>query len=838
MTQKPRPSRSSDATGRARRGAEGPQSAFHRAVVRLKRPLETSAHNNFAALSKMPDLARDVGLACGAFEALAIPADVRAEAAVLAKSFAVFEQAGQATQPTPLRETVASALAIARKWSTPEFAEALLTRPLSTLAGVGPKRAEAFASRGMRNVVDAMFYLPTRYDDRRALSQVCDLEVGRRATFIGEIRSIDKQTHRARGRYQKILEAVIGDETGSVNLKWFRAIGSIEKELTRGAMFLVTGDVKRYRFSKEIVHPELERVDVDGAAGESDDAASEQAERALESIVPEYPTPDGLHPRTLRRVIRNAVLEYADLVVGCLPEEVVRSRNLPEPGRALLLVHAPEREAELARYERFASAAHERLVLEELYLLQLGLVLRRAQRSQCAGIAIDIENDRVCAAPRALPFALTGAQERVWREISRDMSEPHPMNRLLQGDVGSGKTAIALLAAVAAAASGYQTALMAPTELLAEQHARSLRALTSANAKALGLRIGLLTASLSRPEAGAVIEALGKGEVDLLVGTHALIQERVEFRSLALAIIDEQHRFGVLQRAALSESTPGAAEPHVLVMTATPIPRTLALTGYGDLELSVIDELPPGRSVTETLRMQAGDGERIMEMIRETTARGEQVYVVYPLVEESQKMDLRSAIESGGRIAEAFPDLRVDLLHGRLEAAQRGKVMDRFARGETDILVATTVIEVGVDVANASLMIIEHAERFGLAQLHQLRGRVGRGVAAGTCLLVSRGGGRDARARLDAMLRTTDGFEIADADLEIRGPGEFLGTRQSGELVDLRMADLVRDAHLVEVAREAAIATVHEDPRLSNSPTLMRAVETHWGDRLALIKVG
>jgi ATP-dependent DNA helicase RecG len=454
-------------------------------------------------------------------------------------------------------------------------------------------------------------------------------------------------------------------------------------------------------------------------------------------------------------------------------------------------VHAPEREAQLSRYEQFSSPAHERLVLEELYLLQLGLVLRRASRALVPGIAIDNTNERVSAAPRALPFTLTGAQERVWREISRDMGEAHPMNRLLQGDVGSGKTAIALLAAVAAAASGYQTALMAPTELLAEQHAKSLRALTRANAKALGLRIGLLTASLSRPQANAVVESLGKGEIDLLVGTHALIQERVEFRSLGLAIIDEQHRFGVLQRAALAAASPGLAEPHVLVMTATPIPRTLALTGYGDLELSVIDELPPGRSPTETLRMQAGDGERIMDMIRDTTGRGEQVYVVYPLVEESEKMDLRSAIESSERIASAFPDLRVDLLHGRLDADHRGKVMDRFARGEIDILVATTVIEVGVDVANASLMVIEHAERFGLAQLHQLRGRVGRGTAAGTCLLVSRGGGRDARARLDAMLRTTDGFKIADADLEIRGPGEFLGTRQSGELVDLRMADLI-----------------------------------------------
>jgi ATP-dependent DNA helicase RecG len=825
-------------TGRSHNGPTSPTSAFHAAVVRLQQPLEMAARSQFAALGKMPTFATDLAAACVPFASLAIPADVRSTVSAIATTFSAFGNAVVAKEDAAFREAILRALTLTHTWQEPTFVESLLARPLSTLGGVGPKRAEAFAGRGLRTVVDAMFYLPTRYDDRRALVEICDLEVGRRATFIGEVKSTDKQTHRAKGRYQKIFEAVVGDETGSVKLKWFRATGSIEKQLTRGAMFLITGDVKRYRFSKEIVHPELELIDTDGSKGEAADASTALEERALETIVPEYPTPEGLQPRMLRRVIQAAVLEYADLVEGCLPNDVIQARTLPAPGRALMRVHAPECEAELTRYEQFASPAHERLVLEELYLLQLGLVLRRASRAQVKGIAIDTTRERVCAAPRALPFTLTGAQERVWREVSRDMSEPHPMNRLLQGDVGSGKTAIALLAAVAASESGLQTALMAPTELLAEQHAKSLRAMTSANAKALGLRIGLLTASRSRVETNVVLESLAKGEIDLLIGTHALIQERVAFKSLGLAIVDEQHRFGVLQRAALASASLGAAEPHVLVMTATPIPRTLALTGYGDLELSVIDELPPGRSPTETLRMQAGDGERIMEMIRETVTRGEQVYVVYPLVEESEKLDLRSAIESSERIASAFSDLRVDVLHGRLDAPQRDKTMGRFARGEIDILVATTVIEVGVDVANASLMIIEHAERFGLAQLHQLRGRVGRGSAAGTCVLVSRGGGRDSRARLDAMLRTTDGFKIADADLEIRGPGEFLGTRQSGELADLRMADLVRDAHLVEVARDAAIVTVREDPGLANSPALLRAVEVHWGDRLALMKVG
>ncbi|MAE94839.1 MAG: ATP-dependent DNA helicase RecG, partial [Deltaproteobacteria bacterium] len=427
---------------------------------------------------------------------------------------------------------------------------------------------------------------------------------------------------------------------------------------------------------------------------------------------------------------------------------------------------------------------------------------------------------------------LTGAQERAWAEIRADLARPHPMSRLLQGDVGSGKTAVAALAAVAAARAGHQSALMAPTELLAEQHERTLRTLLEAS----GLELGLLTASA--PAAAEVRARLAAGEVDLVVGTHALVQREVAFARLALVVIDEQHRFGVLQRAALAAKTPDRRSPHTLVMTATPIPRSLALTLYGDLELSVIDELPPGRSPVTTTLARGGEGEQVARLVRETLDRGEQVYVVYPLVEESEKLDLRAATESTERIRSAFPDVTVDLVHGRLDAAARGEAMARFRRGETQLLVSTTVIEVGVDVANATLMVVEHAERFGLAQLHQLRGRVGRGERPGACVLVARGGGEDSEARLSAMLATTDGFRIADADLRIRGPGDFLGTRQSGKLPDLRFADLVRDARLVSLAREEARATVEVDPGLRRAPALARAVQIRWGGRLALVDVG
>jgi ATP-dependent DNA helicase RecG len=409
------------------------------------------------------------------------------------------------------------------------------------------------------------------------------------------------------------------------------------------------------------------------------------------------------------------------------------------------------------------------------------------------------------------------------------------MNRLLQGDVGSGKTAVAALAAVAAAESGQQAALMAPTELLAEQHARTLGTLL---AGAPRLRRALLTASVGSREAERVRAALAAGEIDLVVGTHALFQAEVRFARLALAVIDEQHRFGVRERQALAGRGPGGLHPHVLVMTATPIPRSLALTLYGDLDLSVIDELPPGRAPARTVLLREGEGRRVVELVRETLARGEQVYVVYPLVEESEKIDLRAATEQAERIRAAFPGAPVDLVHGRLDAEARGLAMDRFARGETKILVSTTVIEVGVDVPNATLMVVEHAERFGLAQLHQLRGRVGRGARPGTCVLVARGSGEDSEARLAALLETTDGFAIADADLRIRGPGEFLGTRQHGRLPDLRFADLVRDAKLVSLAREAARETVRRDPGLVRAPDLGRSVRLRWGERLALVGVG
>jgi len=545
-----------------------------------------------------------------------------------------------------------------------------------------------------------------------------------------------------------------------------------------------------------------------------------------------------MNPRTLRRLIGQAVDAYSDLVQGHLPSNVVDERGLPSVSVALRALHRPDSDVDVEQYAAFASPAHERLVMEELYLLELGLAMQRAKTSRRPGVAIDSERPESRTAAKALPWKLTGAQRRVIGEILGDLGRPHPMNRLVQGDVGSGKTAVAMLSAVAVAACGGQTALMAPTELLAEQHYRTLTKMVESGGGAIPLRVGLLTASLPRAEIKQVRGLLAMGEIDLVVGTHALVAGEIAFKDLVLSIVDEQHRFGVMQRAALSSARPDGRFPHRMVMTATPIPRSLAMTLYGELDLSVIDELPPGRKPIETILLRSGEGQRVMDLLRETLDRNEQVYVVYPLVEESEKMDLRSAIDSADSIGRAFPNHRIDVVHGRLDAAERQAAMERFASGASSILVATTVIEVGVDVPEATLMVIEHAERFGLAQLHQLRGRVGRGGAKGRCVLVARGSSEKSEQRLRAMIRTTDGFKIADADLDIRGPGDFLGTRQSGHMPELRIADLLRDTLLVAAVRNIARREVDGDPTLQRVPATRRAVRERWGRRIDLSGVG
>jgi len=798
------------------------RSPLLRALEPVRRPLELAAQDGFSRAGRIRNLEETVHRAAAAAAGLRIPPDARSALSAVAKRFA------EPVAPELLAAAVTDALERTSGLMAPGFADAVLARPLTVLPGVAERRAETLARRGLRTLSDLVFLLPTRYEDRRRLTLLADLQVGQRATFVARVKAVESSTARVRGRLQRVLQVLVSDDSGTIRLKWFHGAEHLRERLAKGVPVLVSGEVRRWRFDPELLHPDLELLDEE----DSQDGA------ALRRVVPVYASVEGVPPRTLRRLVERALERTLDVAEGLLPEWLAGTYRLPPLHEALARVHAPEPEADVEALLARRSPAHQRLVLEELFLLELGLGLRRSGRAREPGVALAAGAAAARRAARSLPFRLTDAQSRACREILSDLQAPHPMHRLLQGDVGSGKTVVAFLAAVAARAEGHQGALLAPTELLAEQHARSLARLQGAGPGAPPLRMALLTASQGRAEAGAARSALASGEIDLVVGTHALLGEDVRFRSLALVVVDEQHRFGVAQRRTLLGRGADGRVPHLLVMTATPIPRTLALTLYGDLDLSVIDELPPGRQPVSTDVLRPGEGRRVLDLLRQTLARGEQAYVVYPLVEESEKTDLRAASESVERLQRALPEARIDLVHGQLDATRRGEAMARFERGETAVLVSTSVVEVGVDVANATLMIVEHAERFGLAQLHQLRGRVGRGERPGTCLLLARGGGADSEARLRAMMETRDGFAIADADLRIRGPGEFLGTRQSGRLPDLRIADLLRDGLWLERAREAARRELERDPWLRRSPVWKRAVERRFGERLALVDVG
>ncbi|MBW1807184.1 MAG: ATP-dependent DNA helicase RecG [Deltaproteobacteria bacterium] len=702
-----------------------------------------------------------------------------------------------------------------------------LQTPIQYIKGVGPRRAARFAARDVNTVSDALFMLPRAYEDRRQVRTIITLVPGERATFTAEV--LDFGIRRI-GKKRRMFELILGDETGQITCRWFNFNpATFSKRFSRGQEVKVAGRVELYRNVRGLVHPDIEKIGM-----RSDDDGDDFA-----NIIPIYPEIEGVYPKIVRQVMRRVVSRFAPKLTECLPEEIRRRHELPPLVSALQAVHFPAADADVDQLNQGRSAAHKRVVFEEFLLLQLGLALRRGQWKSEPGRALSPQGDLVAFAARLFGFELTNGQKKVLTEIVSDMASEKPMNRLLQGDVGSGKTALGILAAYVAAESNTQTAFMAPTEILAEQHYRQIKKLLlSDQDKRASLKAGFLTSSIKGADRRGELERIATGRVQLVVGTHALIEEKVKFNQLGLCVIDEQHRFGVLQRAKLRAK---GLTPDVLVMTATPIPRTLSMTIYGDLDVSILDELPPGRSPVKTYVLSGSQVSQAYRFVRQAVARGGQAYLVYPLVEESEKIALRDATQMFKSLSEgALAGLRLGLLHGRLSAAEKDEVMSRFVAGQLDVLVATTVIEVGVDVSNATVMVVEHSERFGLSQLHQLRGRVGRSSKPGTCFLVAYSlASEDARTRMKVMERTTDGFVIAEEDLAIRGPGEFIGTRQSG-LPAFIFGNLSRDADLLTVARKEAFALVDKDPDLSRPEhrLLKEALMLRWGNRLALAQVG
>lgn len=687
--------------------------------------------------------------------------------------------------------------------------------PIRYVRGIGPKRAEFLKRLGIETLEDALYYLPKRYEDRRSFKKISELTTNGPETISGQV--IDSGIRITPRQKKKIFELVVHDGTGVITGKWFNQ-PFMQKVFKVGQKTILTGTVmkSRYSYGWEIENPEYEII--------------EDEERDIihtGRIVPIYGATEGLSPRYLRSIMKRIIDHYSPNVSEFLPENIVTGYNFPPLSEAIRESHFPDH-TDIEALNQGKGMARERLIFDELFLLELGLSLRKGKESIEKGIPFKADSILLKRLRENIPFKLTNAQEKVFEEIRSDMSSPHPMNRLLQGDVGSGKTVVALQAMLIAIENGYQAVIMAPTEILAEQHYLNIHR----TIEIFGLKVSLLTKSLKDKDRKDILKKIADGDIHLVVGTHALIQEGVIFKALGLAIIDEQHRFGVIQRTNLRKK---GINPHILVMTATPIPRTLALTLYGDLDISIIDELPPERRPVETILFKESMRSKVYLKLEEEIKKGRQAYVVYPLIEESEKVYLKAAVEMSERLKKNFPHRRIALIHGRIKAREREKIMDSFKNGDVDILVSTTVIEVGLDIANATVMVIEHAERFGLAQLHQLRGRVGRGSSQSYCLLMTPDYfSEEADRRLQALVRTNNGFRIAEEDLAIRGPGELFGTKQSG-LPDLKIANLIRDSSVLEIARKEAFFLSKEDQFLKSHPALKDTLERKWKGRLGFV---
>jgi ATP-dependent DNA helicase RecG len=697
-------------------------------------------------------------------------------------------------------------------------ADDLLSTPLQYLKGVGPRRAADLQRTGLITVEDLLYRFPIRYEDRSRFQTIASLKPGQPSAIMGRVSSCGLRTTRRPGF--KIFEALIADASGAIRATWLNQ-PYLRDVFSKGQQVVFFGTVEmRGPGGLQLTNPQFEMLDDDGE-GETIHTGR---------IVPVYERAGSVTPKIQRRLVYDVLQKLPVDVPDPLPDAVRRRLELPVRREALVDAHFPKDGTAIDRLNGFATAAQRRLIFEEAFRFQVGLLARRREAVAEAKATVVRVDDRIRdSARRVLPFVLTKGQRQALKEIVEDLQRPYPMNRLLQGDVGAGKTIVALLAALVALENGLQVAFMAPTEILAEQHFVNISRLLEPSR----FRVGLLSGSLNPAARRECLAEVESGAIQLVVGTHALVQGDVKFKELGMVVIDEQHRFGVLQRASLRKK---GWRPDVLVMTATPIPRTLALTLYGDLDVSVIRDTPPGRLPIKTVAKPEGRRQEVYEFVRGQLDIGRQAYVIYPLVEESEKIDLKAATEMADHLAqEVFPHYRIGLLHGRMRGDGKERVMKAFLARGLEMLVSTTVVEVGVDVPNATVMLVEHAERFGLAQLHQLRGRVGRDRHQSYCFLLYQPPlSDDARERLRAMTETTDGFEIAERDLAVRGAGDFFGTRQAG-MPTFRLIDLVRDRELMEVAQREATAWLQsEAPRAAAVGELLQA----WEERFRLVEIG
>src|SRR3990167_2432653 len=687
--------------------------------------------------------------------------------------------------------------------------QSVLHQSVQFLKGVGPKRSEILEKLGIHTIHGMLYYFPRDYKDRTRIQKISEAKIGAEITIQGKILAI--QNRMARNR-KYILEAFVTDETGTIAATWFNQPFLMNKFHVGDNLFL-HGKVGEYKYL-QLLSPEYEVIQVDASNGQEG------------GIIPVYPLTERISQTQFRKIMKEAVHHYTGAVEEILPKEILIKNQLLPLDKAIREIHFPETFDTLKR-------AKSRLVYDELLILEMAMALRKSGIKEETGVAFKAGPNVDAHIRKLIPFTLTNAQERVIREIITDMRSNNPMNRLLQGDVGSGKTVVAIYAILVAIANGYQAAFMAPTEILSEQHFQTIQKYLQHS----HVRMQLLTGSTNYKFKKDVLEKIRTGQIDLVIGTHALIEDTVQFKKLGLVVIDEQHKFGVIQRLKLKEK---GFQPDVLIMTATPIPRTLSITLFGDLDISILDEMPPGRTPIKTFWISKDKETDSYNFIHGEINKGRQVFIVYPLVEESAVLDLKAAVTEAKRLQhDVFPACKVGLLHGQMKFVDKDKIMTDFKEKRYDILVSTVIIEVGIDVPNATVMVVEHAERFGLAQLHQLRGRIGRGSEQSYCLLFGNPKTNEARERLKIMTKTCDGFKIAEIDFKLRGPGEFFGTRQHG-LPELKISDLIKDFPILKQARSDAFEIVSKDPHLTqetHQKIRQKVLET-FKDKLELISIG